>query len=188
MYDELHNAWKAEKSSQKLQPLPRDFYQRTTAYLEGLSYESPDREPRDLQGRLTAREKDIVSRLLRELKEIRRTKIYQAAQNHSEINSTDLTEEEAMLVEVIKYPESGSRIPESIPSSSKLGAEDSLVVVRFLQDIPEVVGTDLRIYGPFKKEDVASVPSTNAKALIDQGAAKAIDFKKVEKDERVINE
>jgi len=49
-------------------------------------------------------------------------------------------------------------------------------VVRFLQDIPEIVGTDLRIYGPYKKEDVGSLPTRNAQALIKQGAAKPIDI------------
>ena len=150
--------------------------------MEGLSYESPDREPRDLQGRLTAREKDIVSRLLRELKEIRRTKIYQAAQDHSVINPTDLTEEETLLVESIKHS-----TERTFSSSSKLEAEESLVVVRFLQDIPEIVGTDLRIYGPFKKEDVGSVPSTNATALVGQGAAKMVEFKRAENNQEVVN-
>jgi DNA replication factor GINS len=54
-----------------------------------------------------------------------------------------------------------------------------LTTVRFLQDIPEIVGVDLEIYGPFKKEDVASLPLSNAQALEKQGAVKAIEVKSV---------
>jgi DNA replication initiation complex subunit (GINS family) len=52
-----------------------------------------------------------------------------------------------------------------------------LGIVRFLQNIPEIVGTDLRIYGPYNKEDVGSLPIENARALVKQGAAKPIDVK-----------
>jgi DNA replication factor GINS len=49
--------------------------------------------------------------------------------------------------------------------------------VRFLQDIPEIVGTDLKIYGPYKKEDVGSLPMQNAQALIKQAAARSVEVK-----------
>ncbi len=182
MYDELHIAWKAEKSSQRLQPLPRDFYQRANRYFEELSHQTSDTDPRALHGRLASREKEMAARLLGELRQARRTKIFQAAQSHSIINTTDLTEEENSLVEAIKEPESIAYLNQgTLPNSDKpTDTEEKFVVIRFLQDIPEIVGIDLRIYGPFKKEDVASVPSTNATALIGQGAAKVIEFKKVE--------
>jgi DNA replication initiation complex subunit (GINS family) len=35
---------------------------------------------------------------------------------------------------------------------------------------------DLKIYGPYKKEDIGSLPKQNAQALIKQGAAKSIDI------------
>jgi len=49
--------------------------------------------------------------------------------------------------------------------------------LRFLQEIPEIVGVDLKIYGPYKKEDVGSLPAQNAQGLINQGAAKLIDVR-----------
>ena len=55
-----------------------------------------------------------------------------------------------------------------------------MTVVRFLQDIPEIVGVDLKIYGPYKKEDVGSLPRENAHALIMQGAAMQIEVKGVQ--------
>ncbi len=45
------------------------------------------------------------------------------------------------------------------------------VVVRFLKDIDEIVGADLEKYGPFKTEDIATIPYENAQALISKNIA-----------------
>ncbi len=170
MYDDLYKAWKSEKSAESLQPLPRDFYQRARKFLESLDQES-NSDTGTVQNRLIAREKELAERLLDELSRARRMKIFQAAQNHIAINPPDLTEEENDLATKIMEPTTLST------ETVKCG-EAGTVVVRFLQNIPEIVGVDLRIYGPFKKEDVASVPHANAEALIGQGAVKVIEFKR----------
>ena len=50
------------------------------------------------------------------------------------------------------------------------------MVVRFLKDVPSIVGVDLKTYGPFKSEDVASIPIENAKVLIRQGLAVEVEM------------
>jgi len=45
------------------------------------------------------------------------------------------------------------------------------VLVRFLKDIPSIVGVDLKAHGPFLKEDIASLPWENAESLVRQGTA-----------------
>ncbi len=50
------------------------------------------------------------------------------------------------------------------------------LTVRFLKPLPSIIGVDMKSYGPFLVEDVASVPTENAKALIKQGLAKAVDL------------
>ena len=40
------------------------------------------------------------------------------------------------------------------------------IVVRFLKEVDQIVGADLEKYGPFKTEDVATLPYENAHALI----------------------
>ena len=45
------------------------------------------------------------------------------------------------------------------------------IAVRFLQEIDEIVGADLKKYGPFKAEDIATIPYENAQALIAKNAA-----------------
>lgn len=40
------------------------------------------------------------------------------------------------------------------------------IVVRFLKETDQIVGADLEKYGPFKVEDIATIPYDNAQALI----------------------
>lgn len=40
------------------------------------------------------------------------------------------------------------------------------VIVRFLTELDQIIGVDMKKYGPFKTEDIASLPYDNAQALI----------------------
>ena len=52
------------------------------------------------------------------------------------------------------------------------------ILVRFVCEIPAIVGVDMKTYGPFRTEDVASLPAENAKALIQQSVALEIEMRK----------
>lgn len=172
MYSDLYKAWKSEKSSTVPQPLPHDFYQRTVVYLKGLTDELSSTDAHTIQGRLLVREKEMTERLLDELRKTRLEKILLASQNRIPIQPANLTEEEIVVVNDIRQSLSSLGQPQTVWNLS-----EELIVVRFLQDIPEIVGVDLRSYGPFKKEDVASLPTANAYALERQGAVRAIEVK-----------
>ena len=45
------------------------------------------------------------------------------------------------------------------------------MVIRFLHEVDEIVGSDLEKYGPFKTEDIATIPYENAQALIAKNVA-----------------
>ncbi len=48
-------------------------------------------------------------------------------------------------------------------------------VLRFTKAIPGIIGADMKTYGPFAAEDVASVPAKNAEMLVKQGLAVLIE-------------
>jgi hypothetical protein len=52
-----------------------------------------------------------------------------------------------------------------------LPAPIEYVKVRFLKEIPAIVGADMKTYGPFKKGEIAELPKPNAEALIKQEVA-----------------
>jgi DNA replication initiation complex subunit (GINS family) len=47
--------------------------------------------------------------------------------------------------------------------------------VRFLKNIPAIMGADMKSYGPFVAEDVASLPPQNAQILVKQGLAVLVE-------------
>ncbi|NLE04992.1 MAG: hypothetical protein GX638_09345 [Crenarchaeota archaeon] len=63
--------------------------------------------------------------------------------------------------------------PQSIPASD---ASRKLATIRFLKMVPAIIGSDMKTYGPFMVEDVASVPESNARILIRQSLAKPIEL------------
>lgn len=178
MYSELYKAWKSEKTSLAPQALPGDFYQRTESYLKSLEEETSLSDAHTIQGRLLIKEKETARRLLNELRNTRLRKIIEYAKNGNTIASEGLTDEEQNLVK--RLNDSLTSFTENRVESKQANSSEpqtELVVVRFIQDIPEIVGVDLKIYGPYKKEDVGSLPAQNAQALVRQGAVKLIDVR-----------
>jgi len=49
------------------------------------------------------------------------------------------------------------------------------LTLRFTKSIPAIMGADMKSYGPFTTEDVASLPTLNAQILIKQGLAVLIE-------------
>ena len=48
-------------------------------------------------------------------------------------------------------------------------------LLRFVHEIPAIVGSDMKAYGPFEPEDIATLPSENARILIKQGVAVEVE-------------
>ena len=91
----------------------------------------------------------------------------------------NLTDEERYVFEMSES--SQDRLDEVLAAvvEGRPGLLDSLAerhrartaTVRFLSDVDEFVGSDAGRYGPFRAEDVATVPYNNAEALVSSGAA-----------------
>jgi len=50
-------------------------------------------------------------------------------------------------------------------------AKIEFVKVRFLKDMPAIVGADMKVYGPFAKGDVVELPRVNAEVIVKQEIA-----------------
>lgn len=50
------------------------------------------------------------------------------------------------------------------------------IVIRFLNEVDEIIGADLEKYGPFKTEDIATIPYENAQALISKNIATKVHW------------
>jgi DNA replication initiation complex subunit (GINS family) len=70
--------------------------------------------------------------------------------------------------------EEKSEVYETIIKQDK--EELDFMLLRFLKNTPPLVGIDLINYGPFEEEDLASMPSQNAKILILEKFAEKVDI------------
>jgi DNA replication factor GINS len=196
-YKNLLNAWKKERDSQEIQDIPAGFIIDMQGYLQTLNATQSD--PETLVGSILQKEKTYAAQLLNELVENRLQKILLNELNGRPIDANVLTPEEQKLhlnlrqliteykrsVELskIEQPSPPQKLQEIEPFAPreviKLPSlkEVEMVVVRFLQPLPAIIGIDLKAYGPFKKEDIANIPRENALNLIRRGIAKRVEIK-----------
>ncbi len=193
-YGRLQEAWKREIEKPELQNIPDEFLHEMRRYSDELNKTATD--PGTLTGSITEKEKRFVGRMLRELTETRLRKIVTKELGGEPIDAQAMTPEEQRLHsnvrQLLQGYRQGAEIPEpeapvvqvtrpaSTPRPSiaapREAAEDGLVVIRFLKPLPAIMGVDMKAYGPFDPEDVASIPRKNAVNLIRRGIAKLVDI------------
>jgi len=181
MYKKLYEAWKREKESSTLQPLPKDFYGKIAEYIRKIREESRMIDNKTIKGRLSKIEYENVKKMIDELLKLRLKKILSYLSSGAEIPKNYLTSEEENISEkttsITEYFQELSKdLLHGKISGEKSEEMKRKMVVRFLKDVPSIVGVDLKTYGPFKSEDVASIPIENAKVLIRQGLAVEVEM------------
>jgi DNA replication factor GINS len=180
MYGELYRAWKSEAENRELQKLSADFYPRICQYMRKLKEEGRMLDKRTLKTTLLKREMQNASSIIRSLIRIRHHKNVLIIVKGGKIDKENLTPEELMI-----YSRT-SDFSEMIRSFSKdvvrgqvarpkLGVETKRVLLHFLKEVPQIVGADLKTYGPFKEEDIATLPLDNSKILVKQGLAELVE-------------
>ncbi len=179
MYNELYEAWRNEKDNAELQPLPKDFYAKLAEYVKKIREESRMLDEKTTRGRLLMHEAENTRKMVKELVSLRHSKTVQLFSKGEAVDAEGLTKEEERLFNDVSPPfevfqrlakeiESG-RLPQTIREKPKNR------VLRFLKETPVIVGADMKTYGPFQPEDVASVPAENAKILTKQGIAVEVE-------------
>ncbi len=178
MYEELFERWKGEKLSEALQPLPEDFYRRLSSYIAELVDGLRLLDEKSFKAQLMAEELGRARRLASDLISLRFEKLMRAVLNGGALPSSIAREEErlrVMLLELAMYVEDLKRSVEEgrePPGPWPIGTK--VLAVRFLEDVPAIMGIDMKEYGPFKREEVAALPLENAEALIRRGVAERI--------------
>lgn len=183
MYDELFEAWRKEHENPSLQSLPRDFYARLADYMRRIREERRMMDEESIRGKLIRREEENARKMIGELIRIRYEKIRRLIAGGEIAPLAALTEEEEnlynnMSAQVEAYQSLIEDILQGRKPKIRHNEKRGVLVVRILKEIPQIIGVDMKIYGPFKPEDIAVLPEENAKALIKQGAAMEINIQK----------
>jgi DNA replication initiation complex subunit (GINS family) len=202
-YETLYELLRREKSREELQKLDSDFLQSVFRYLDDKNkiLVAPQtgifgaEEHRKTQNQLIN-----VKTILTELYNRREKKIINAALDESRTGTMLLNKELLLAQEKVLYDElvnvlKGSR-KEILLNTLALKASESAKPVeandespkdlktepisqnskklRFKQEVPKFMGTDLQVYGPFKPDQEAVLPSDVAKVIINKGKAEEI--------------
>jgi len=191
-YQRLHQTWRKEKETAELQNIKDEFLREMAQYIQELNKAPVDTE--SLTGRVTQTERTHANQMLKELTETRLGKIVRRELEGKPIDAKALTPEEqrlhANMRQLLTSYRDGSDLPAPEPPRAPAApkprpepsptppwaADQELTVVRFLQPLPAIMGVDMKAYGPFKPEDVASIPKQNAVNLIRRGIAKLVEI------------
>ena len=192
-YADIESAWEQETANESLQGLEDLKLSRMVSYLSKVRVSLAKAKAKDqLQADILAQEASNVEFMLNDLLLLRQDKILKAALSQSRpIGTMTLAEEEfynrllrgveghqefvkSALTGTPPSPAKRSTRKKRKKSADKSDApteEDTdYILVRFLRPIKDAfMGMDEATYGPFKKEDIATIPTENARAWLRDG-------------------
>ncbi len=180
MYAELCTAWQQEIERAELGLLPDDFYVRVADYVRRIKEETRMLDKKSVKAVLLERELRNVKRMIRELVLARYKKLVKAVGEGQKLPADLLTAEEAEICAgYVSFAEAYQKFAQNLLHGQVVKATvakvHKRVALRFVKAIPAVIGADMKTYGPFIAEDVASLPVENAKVLVKQGLAVAVE-------------
>jgi len=181
MYQELVETWRKENESSELEKLPADFFVRVADYLKHLREEGRMLDRRTLKARLLRTELKNVKRIIWETTQMRFRKVVsKAVKGESAPSDVLAPEEELICGSFASFAEAYQSFVKELLrgriSKVVVHQEHKMTVVRFVKDLPAVIGLDMKPYGPFKTEDVATLPLENTFAMIKRGFAERIEI------------
>jgi len=169
--NKLHHIVLRETESDSIQEINPDFYRNLSDFIGDLKKQEFD----GVESKIKEAIIDTATELTSLLINIRLDKISKL----DNINFKNLLDEEKFILDaeeeqrervemILSATINGkSKFLESVSQNHKT----KTVVIRFLQEVDEIIGVDLEKYGPFKTEDIATIPYENAQALIAKNVA-----------------
>lgn len=162
----------SEVQQQALHQLPSDFYSRVSQYSQKLR-RSMSSGNSEATNRLIARQTEMIESMTRELFGLRAEK---ASRENAYLQL--LPEERYVCSTRQRFQKRSNAFITALsagqPSFVEFAHRSEAArntTVRFTKHVDELVGTDLRRYGPFEIDDLASIPASNADILTAGGDA-----------------
>jgi len=181
-YNRLFEAWRRERHTAPPQALDEDFFREMSEYASRLRERARMVEKGSVRGRIAEKEKENAERMLRELFNLRLRKIVSAEMEGAALDASALTPDERNIQAELRrlLSEHSERLKGILMGRAPLPEvrprrEGGFKVVRFVEALPAIIGIDMKTYGPFRPEDVASIPAENAESLIKRGIAKEVE-------------
>jgi DNA replication factor GINS len=172
----LHSIVLRETESDSIQEIDPNFYRNLSDFIGNLKKQEFD----GIESKIKQSLIDMASELTSILLNIRLEKTMRS----DGIDFSNLLDEEKFILDSEEQKRERTEMIFSATINGKSKFLESIsqnhktktVVLRFLKDVDEIVGSDLEKYGPFKPEDIATIPYENAQALVTKKAATKIHW------------
>ena len=167
----LHNIVLRETENDSLLEIKPNFYRNLSDFIGNLRKQEFDGVENKIKDTMI----EMVTELTSLLIHIRLEKI----SNSDDFDISHLLDEEKFILDSQEEQNERTEMILSATINGKSKFLESLaenhkikkVVIRFLSEVDEIVGADLEKYGPYKAEDIATIPYENAQALIAKNIA-----------------
>jgi DNA replication factor GINS len=167
----LHAIVLRETESDSILEIEPDFYRNLSNFIGNLKKQEFD----GIESKIKQSLIEMTSELTALLLNIRLEKTIKS----EGIDFTNLLDEEKFILDAEEQKRERTEMILSATINGKSKFLESIsqnhktktVVLRILQNVDEIVGADLEKYGPFKPEDIATLPYENAQALITKKVA-----------------
>ena len=167
----LHNTVLRETENDSLLEIKPNFYRNLSDFIGNLRKQEFDGVEDKIKDTMIEMASELTSLLI----QIRLEKIA----NSNDFDISYLLDEEKFILDSHEEQNERTEMILSATINGKSKFLESLaenhkikkVVIRFLSEVNEIVGADLEKYGPFKAEDIATIPYENAQALIAKNIA-----------------
>ena len=165
----LHVAVLREFQTEDIQELNTDFFRNLSRYIGNLKNEEYDGIEKITKNQIITMATSLTELIInRRLEKISPNLTYTAMTDEEKFivdSNNEMNERKDLIISGIingktKFLEITSTKHKTKP-----------ITVRFVKEFDEIVGVDLEKYGPFKPEDIATIPNENAQALISNGVA-----------------
>ena len=161
----LYSSLIREVENDSVQEIDSQLYQTLAEYLGKLKNEAYD----GIENKIKTRLVEMITQTVTLLLKTRLSKV-----SHGGMDLTNLTDEEKFIMESLQDQQERKEMILSATLNGRTKRLESVskkhktkpVSVRFIKDFDQFVGADFSKYGPFKAEDVATIPNENAQALI----------------------
>jgi len=168
-YKTLREIQQKEVSSPKLSSLEENFYQTTAKFLEDKKCEAFS------SNSITKiREYENLQKIIAIIKEKREEKILLMALRNEKINGYLTPEEKVFFENLVKAL---NDFRNSINQKTETVCESEALKVKVIKDIDAYKGLDGKIYGPFKQDEIVSLPKAEVEWLIKAKLAEMLVIK-----------
>lgn len=201
-FETLYDMLRREKNREDLQEMNLSFFIDVIDYLNEKQKIMDSKDPQENlfaheDKRKTAIQIENIKRIIRDLYDIRERKIMDLARDVSRTGSSNIVNSKALLKEErqlyeqlletfnryrkgVLYKVLTTQKPEidEEPKTIKREPEtkqNNKQMVRFLSHVEQFMGPELITYGPFKKDDIATLPTKVVNVLTNKGSIEVIN-------------